>query len=47
MGRMTSRMAFSWTCHPNRKEVQAQRARHLMNWVLLEGEFHSLTRAGI
>ena len=46
MGRMTSSMAFSWTCQPKRKEVQAQRARHLTNWVTLAGQVHSLARAG-
>ena len=46
MGRITSRMAFSWTCQPKRKEVQAQRARDLMNWLVLLGQVQSLTRAG-
>ena len=46
MGRMTNRIAFSWTCQPSRNEVQAHSARHLMNWLVLEGQVHSLARAG-
>ena len=28
-GRMTTRIAFSCTCHPHRKEVQPHTTRHL------------------
>lgn len=28
MGRTARSMAFSWTCHPNRNELKAQRIRH-------------------
>ena len=46
MGRITNSIAFSWTCQPSRNEVQAHSARHLMNWLVLEGQVHSLARAG-
>ena len=46
IGKMTKSIAFSWTCQPNRKEVQPQRQRHLINCWILFGLNQSLTRAG-
>ena len=46
IGKMTKRMAFSWTCQPNKNEVQPQRQRHLINCCMLLGLNQSLTSAG-
>lgn len=45
-GRMASRMAFSWTCHPNMKEPRAQSSRQRRKPRAPRGRSHRDATAG-